>query len=67
VVVAVRTIEKARHQQGDAAEQVPRDTEPRNAARRQVREFMDEDDCPIEREHCNHGTEQLERVAQRQD
>jgi hypothetical protein len=32
-----------------------------------VREFMDEDDCPIEREHCNHGTEQLERVVQRQD
>jgi hypothetical protein len=61
----MRAIQKARHQQGDAAEQVPRDAETRNAARRQVREFVDEHDCPIEREHCKHGTEQLERVVQR--
>jgi hypothetical protein len=30
-----------------------------------VREFVDEHDRPIEREHCKHGTEQLERVVQR--
>ena len=62
----MRAIEKARHQQGNAAQQVPRDTEPRNAARRQVREFVDEHDRPIQAEHCNHGTEKLERVVQRQ-
>ena len=66
VVVAMRTIEKARHQQGDAAEQVPRDPEPRHAARRQVSEFVDEHNRPVHGEHCNHGTEKLERVVYRQ-
>src|ERR1700749_3098528 len=41
--------------------------EPRDTARRQVREFVDEYDRPIQTENCKYGAEKLERVVQRQD